>query len=485
MSDVLRTLSDPGTSFQPRPRPDLYPAPAACRAARHAWRRPLLRQPRHVLMSLPMAAFAAGAAATVWLWWRGMPADGISTLGDTIILAGRLSGVLGAYLLLIQVILMARIPWLERRIGSDWLAREHRVLGTYLLTMLVAHAALTIGGLVLLDHVAIGREAVTVVLTYPDVLMATVALALLVGVGALSARGVRRRLGYETWKFTHVYAYLAVVLAFAHQTACGADLRDPAARIAWTAAHLLVAACVVRFRLWRPLALALRHRLRVHAVVEEAAGVVSIYVAGRQLERLGAEAGQYFRWRFLTRGMWWQAHPFSLSAAPTPRTMRITVKAIGDHTRALQYLRPGVHVIAEGPYGALTGLQRTRRRVLLLGGGIGITPLRALLEALPGAPGDIALVFRGESAAGLVFARELEALAAKREAPVHLVLGRRPKCCTRHDPLSAWRLQRLVPDVARRDVYVCGPPGMVETARRALRTAGVPRRRIHTERFDL
>ena len=104
---------------------------------------------------------------------------------------------------------------------------------------------------------------------------------------------------------------------------------------------------------------------------------------------------------------------------------------------------------------------------------------------MPGAPGDIALVFRGESAAGLVFARELEALAAKREAPVHLMLGRRPKCCTRHDPLSAWRLQRLVPDVARRDVYVCGPPGMVETARRALRTAGVPRRRIHTERFDL
>jgi predicted ferric reductase len=435
-------------------------------------------------MSLLLAAVAAGGAATVWLWWRGVPAYQVSTLEDTLILAGRLTGLLGAYLLLIQIVLMARIPWLERRIGSDWLTRVHRVLGPYLVAMLLIHAVLLITGLTLLDDVAIGSETVTVVLTYPDVLMATVALGLLVAIGALSGRSVRRRLGYETWHLTHVYAYLAAVLAFAHQTAVGVDLSDRAARVAWTGAHLLAAACVVRFRLWRPLALTLRHRLRVHHVVEEADGVVSIYVAGHQLQRLGAEAGQYFRWRFLARGMWWQAHPFSLSAAPTPRMFRLTVKAVGDHTRALQGLRPGVRVIAEGPYGALTGRQRTRRRVLLLCSGIGITPLRALLEALPGGPGDIAMVFRGESTASLVFARELEALAAKRGAPVYLVLGSRPTCCARHDPLSARRLQRLVPDVAERDVYVCGSPGMVQTARRALRGAKVPRRRIHTERFD-
>jgi predicted ferric reductase len=436
-------------------------------------------------MSLLLAAGAAGGAATVWLWWRGVPLYKVSTPEDTFILAGRLTGLLGAYLLLIQVVLMARIPWLERRIGSDWLTLVHRVLGTYLVAMLLVHAALLITGLTLLDDVAIGGETVTVVLTYPDVLMATVALALLVAIGALSGRSVRRRLGYETWHFMHVYAYLAAVLAFAHQTAVGADLRDRAARVAWTGAHLLAAACVVRFRLWRPLTLALRHRLRVHHVVKEADGIVSIYVSGHRLERLGAEAGQYFRWRFLARGMWWQAHPFSLSAAPTPQMLRLTVKAVGDHTRALQRLQPGVRVIAEGPYGALTGLQRTRRRVLLLCGGIGITPLRALLEALPGGPGDITLVVRGESTAALVFARELEALAAKRGAPVYLVLGSRSTCCPRHDPLSTRRLQRLVPDLAQRDVYVCGPPGLVQTAHRALRGADVPRRRIHTERFDL
>jgi predicted ferric reductase len=461
--------------------------------ARPVWRRPLLRLPRHILAIVLLALVAVGAAGTVWLWWRGTSHNGIGTAGDAFIAAGRITGLLGAYLLLILVTLMARIPWLERRIGSDWLARAHRWLGTYVVTMLVLHATLLIAGLTLLDHfplqasadhVPIASETVMVVLTYPDVLMATVALALLVAIGALSARAVRQRLPYEAWHFTHLYAYLAIVLAFSHQIAVGADFRDRAARIGWSAAHALVLACVIRYRVGRPVLLALRHRLRVHSVVPQGDGVVSIYVTGRHLNRLGAQAGQFFRWRFLTRRTWSQAHPFSLSAAPRRDMLRLTVKAFGDHTRQLQNLRPGVPVIAEGPYGALTGLQRTRRRVLLLGGGIGVTPLRALLEALPGGPGDIALVLRGESARAMVFARELEALAAGRGAPLHYVLGRRPKCCSRHDPLSARRLQALVPDVAQRDVYICGSPGMMTTARRALREAGVPRWRIHAERFD-
>jgi predicted ferric reductase len=453
--------------------------------ARSPWRRPALKQPRLVLAALLATPVAMGAAATIALYWRDLPPARIHTLSEALVAAGRVTGLLGAYLLLVQVALMARIPWLERRIGSDWLARAHRWVGTYLVAMLVTHALLIVSGLALLDHVAVFRESVTVVLSYPDLLMATVALAMLVAVGAMSARAVRRRLPYEAWHFTHMYAYLAVALAFAHQLAVGVDLRSHAARIGWTVAHLLVLACVLRYRVARPVLLAARHRLRVHQVVQEADRVVSIYVSGRGLERLGAQAGQFFRWRFLTRDGWWQAHPFSLSAAPTPGMLRLTVKAVGDHTRALQRLRPGVRVIAEGPYGALTGAQRTRRRVLLIAGGIGITPMRALMEGLPGGPGDISLIFRGDLDGARVFAHELRALAARRGVLMHYVLGPRAKCCPRHDPLSARRISRLVPDVGRRDVYLCGSPGMMSTARRALRQAGVPRRRIHAERFDM
>jgi predicted ferric reductase len=438
-----------------------------------------------VLAVLLVAPVLVGAAAAIGMWWHDSPPAQIHTISDALVAGGRVTGLLGAYLLLLEVGLVARVPWLERHIGSDWLARAHRWLGSYLLALLVAHAMLVVAGLALLDRVSVVNESVTVVLTYPDVAMATVGLALLVAVGTLSARAVRRRVRYEVWHFTHLYAYLAGGLAFAHQLAVGADFKQYAARIGWTLAHLLVAACVLRFRVWRPAALAVRHRLRVHEVVRESDQVVSIYVTGRGLERLGAEAGQFFRWRFLCGGLWWQAHPFSLSAAPTPAMLRLTVKIVGDHTRALQRLRPGVRVIAEGPYGAVTGAQRTRRRVMLIAGGIGITPMRALLEALPAGPGDLTLVFRGDPRGARVFAQELEGLARRRRALVHYVLGPSAKCCPRHDPLSAQRLRELVPDVAHRDAYLCGPPGMMASAQRALRQAGVPRRRIHAERFDM
>jgi predicted ferric reductase len=445
-----------------------------------SWRRPPLRLPRHVLARLLASPVAAGGGAAIWLWWSGTPAGALQTPGDAMMAAARITGLLAAYLLLVQVALMARIPWLERRIGADWLARAHRDLGIYLIIVLVAHAALMVGALALLDRLGFVDE-LAVVLTYPQVLKATGALALLLVVGLLSVRAVRRRLAYEAWHLTHLCAYPAVALAFFHQVAAGADLRGQPARTVWTGMHLAVLACLLRYRVWRPVGLALRHRLRVHAVVPESDQVVSIYISGRQLDRLGARAGQFFRWRFLTRDTWWQAHPFSLSAAPGRELLRLTVKALGDHSNALQRLRPGVRVVAEGPYGALTEVQRTRRRVLLIGGGIGITPLRALLASLTGAPGDIAFVYRGESAASMVFAKELGELAARRGVVMHALLGPRAP----REPLSARRLRALVPDVEQRDVYVCGSPGMMETARRALRGAGVPRRRIHIESFDL
>jgi ferredoxin-NADP reductase len=131
--------------------------------------------------------------------------------------------------------------------------------------------------------------------------------------------------------------------------------------------------------------------------VPETPGVVSIYVTGRDLDRLAVRSGQYFVWRFLTRNDWWRAHPFSISSAPNGEWLRITVKALGDWSTELQRVAIGTRVFIEGPYGAFTGARRTRPRVLLVAGGIGIAPLRALLEALPANRGDLTLLYRVRS----------------------------------------------------------------------------------------
>jgi predicted ferric reductase len=331
-------------------------------------------------------------------------------------------------------------------------------------------------------HTNVVHQTTSLVLTYPDVLMGTVALFLLIGVGVASARAARKRLSYETWHFIHLYTYLAIALAFSHQFSTGADFVSNAnARYLWSALYIVVGGLLVWYRLVTPIRAARRHRLRIAGVHRENADVVSVYITGQYLDELGTEAGQFFRWRFLTRELWWAANPYSLSAAPRPDMLRVTVKVAGSHSAALLALQPGTKVLAEGPYGAFIASRRKRRKVLLLAGGVGITPLRALFETLPGNPGDIALIYRANTADDVVLRHELDAIAQSRGTNVHYLLGV-PQGGAR-DHLSAQRLTKIVPDVADRDVFLCGPAPMMAAAQAGLREAGVPRRHIHRESF--
>ena len=215
----------------------------------------------------------------------------------------------------------------------------------------------------------------------------------------------------------------------------------------------------------------------------EAPDVVSIEVRGRDLDRLDAQPGQFFLWRFITPTGWFQAHPFSLSAAPRNDRLRITVKNLGDHSARLQRMGPGVRVLAEGPYGTFTAARRSRRQVLLIAGGIGITPLRALLDTF-GPDDDVVLLYRVAMADDAVFVDELRRFARAPNMRIHVIAGNEIGD-DRTDLLGVPALKRGVPDITTRDCFVCGPPAFLEALRRRLAILGVPRRQIHYERFEL
>lgn len=319
------------------------------------------------------------------MWARHGGLDQLATTSGLLTAVGQVSALLGTYVALLQVVLMARIPWLESEFGMDRLAAAHRWFGFACLWLLAAHGVFTTTGYALGDRSPILAEGWTLLTTYPYVLMATVGMGLFVAVAVSSVRAARRRMSYETWYGIHLYAYLAIALAFLHQIFVGADfVDDPVATGYWVGLYLAVGASVLAFRVGLPIRRSLRHRFRVASVVPEGPGVVSIYLVGRDLDRLRVRAGQYFVARFLTRDGWWRGHPFSISAAPNGAWLRLTIKVLGDHTSRLQALEPGTRVFVEGPYGVMTAGRRTRRRVLLIAAGIGITPLRALLEELPG-----------------------------------------------------------------------------------------------------
>ena len=465
----------PGTRPAAASRPDPSRRPPA-RPAGPAPVRPGSR-PARVGERGALTVIIAGAAVVLGLWWHSTP--GVHGLGGWLTGAGEVLGLLAGYGVVVLVALMARLPPLERGLGTDKLARWHAMGGRYVVSLIVAHALLIIWGYAATAHAGVVGESATLLTQYPDVLMATVAGFLLLGVGIVSMRAARRRLRYETWYYLHFYTYLAIALAFSHQFADGAAfVTNLAARFWWSAMYLAVLVLVLWYRVAVPLRSFRRHRLEVLGVKEEAPGVISVYIGGRQLDELDAEPGQFFRWRFLTRSLWWSSHPFSLSAAPGADMMRITVKDLGDHSQALARLQPGTRVFAEGPYGAFTPGE-SGRGVLLLAGGVGITPLRAIFATLPG---HVTLIYRASSEQDIVFRDELDAIAAARGATVHYLVGSRAEIGG--DPLSPRVLRSIVPDLDQQDAYVCGPAGMTSAAVQALRAAGMPRQRIHFESFE-
>jgi predicted ferric reductase len=418
----------------------------------------------------------------VGMWVRHGGLDQLSSIGGILTAAGQLTALLGTYIALIGLVLMSRSPWLDRSFGLPRLAQWHRWIGFSCVWLLVAHTVLTTVGFALTT----GSDAVTetwaLLTTYPYVLMATVGLAMLIVVGVLSVRAARARLTYETWYYIHLYAYLGMALGFAHQLVLGTDfLSDPIAVAYWIALYVLTVAAIVIFRIGRPVQLFLRHQLRVANVVAEGPGAVSVYVTGRDLEELGAQPGQYFLWRFLAGDGWWKAHPFSLSAAPNDRFLRFTVNGTGDGTNDVRRLVPGTRVVAEGPYGAFTGDDPTGRPILLIAGGMGVAPLRALLEGMPARHGAITLVYRASQKQDVVFVDELETLSKSRGARLHFLIGRRS--ALRRDPLDARSLRSLVPAIAASEIYVCGPEGMIRTVRESLRRLRIPGSQIHEEQF--
>jgi predicted ferric reductase len=436
------------------------------------------------------------ASSILWLslllvtyWWeldRGVQdlagwSTGLTSLG-------RLTGLVASVLLLVQVVLMARVPRLEAAYGQDRLAHLHRLVGFTSFDLMLAHVVLITWGY------AAGQARQTpstlwqLVTQYPGMLLATGGTVALVMVVVTSIKASRRRLRYESWHLLHLYAYVGVGLALPHQLWTGQQfLASPGRTFFWWTAWAVAAGSVLVWRLGLPLMRNLRHQLRVSSVVRETDDIVSVHLTGRRLDRMRAEAGQFFNWRFLAGPGWTRANPYSLSAAPDGRSLRITVQSVGDGSQGASWLQPGTRVLFEGPYGRLSPRARSRRGVALIGAGVGITPLRALAEGLRPGPGTCVVLHRWTSEP--LFLDEFAALGREYGVNVLDLPGHR-----RHD--GSWlpmgvddrvddlhALRHWVPDIAERDVFVCGPEVWTSLVRNTLLRAGLPEDRLHLETF--
>lgn len=464
MLNVRPLATSPETEFVPR-------------RAHSAWSRP----------DLAYAVFVANAIVILGFWWFSSGFEITRNASDLLNGIGRVTGLLGTYLVLWQLLFMARLPWLEHAFGLERMAVLHKWNGYLAIGLLIGHGVFQTLGYQLGDGKDVASQLADFIASYQGLLAAIVALGLFIAIVVMSVTIARRRLAYETWYFIHLYSYLAVVLAFSHQLATGVDFAgNPAFVWYWCGLYVLVGCSLLFCRVVGQVATYWRHRFHVQAVEKEARGVFSVYITGRDLDQFEAEAGQFAIWRFLDRTRWWQAHPFSISAVPDGRRLRITVKNIGDFTSNIHTLKPGTPILVDGPFGKF--IERPKNpKVLLIAGGIGITPIRPLAEEMAADGFDVRVLYRAHSEGDIVFKKELDAIAA-REGSVRVdylltkAAGRRPG---REAWFTPTELARLVPDIFDRVVYVCGPVGMMALVRSSLEALGISSDQIRTEVFRL
>jgi predicted ferric reductase len=399
--------------------------------------------------------------------------------GNTLTGVGRFLGLHAAFLIIVQLTLVARLPWLDRRLGMDKLTAWHRRLGFAIFWCVLLHLSFILLGYGQADHLPVLTEFTNLAGAL-GTFMGLAALTIIVIVAITSVRAARRKLPYETWHAVHIALYAAVVFALIHQVFEGSAFTTNAfTRLYWWALWAFGIGSLLLGRVVVPLWRNAKHQFRVAAVVPESGDIVSVHVTGKHLEQLPARAGQFMIWRFPGYGHWWDANPFSLSAAPNGRSLRLTAKAIGSGSARLRTIPVGTRVFAEGPYGALTSLQQVTGMSVLIAGGIGITPIRALLEELPG---PIVVLYRVSTNADAVLIAELQQLSLARNARLHVLSGRRSEGV---DPFTPPGLHSLVPDITARDVFICGPEPMTVAVLESLKQLRVPAKQVHAERFRL
>ncbi len=438
------------------------------------------RRPWHSERSVDLVAALAGLGlgASIALGVTAQKWSALSAPGGWFTAGGRITGLIGTYLMLLVVLMAGRVPIVERTLGHDVLVRWHRKLAPWTLVFIAAHIVLITIGYAQAAKSGVLHQFAQLLTSYTGMLAATVGFLLLVMAAVTSARIAKRRMRYETWWAVHLYTYLGLALSFSHQLATGVMfLGHPVARVFWTALWIGTAGVVLVHRILLPLWRSLLHQFRVVAVVPDAPGVVSVIMEGKRLRLLPISGGQFIQLRILKRGLWWQAHPYSVSALPDGRHLRITVRDLGDHSGSLARLKPGTRVAIEGPYGAFTADSRKSDRVLLIGAGVGVTPLRSLLEDLPRHV-DTVLVTRNTDERSMILRDELRQLIDIRDGELHELIGTRNQV-----PMSERTLRRLVPDITKRDIYICGAPGFTTNVLRSIRALGIPEEHIHHEEF--
>ncbi len=437
------------------------------------------------LKRLIISAIGAAAWGCLFFFW-GPPGWGAlmnrGGPGARVVALGRLAGLLAEAGVLLQIFLIGRIPFIEQAFGHDKLNRWHQYNGFTLSAFLILHPLLIILGHAVWSQTGFWGQAWTLVTVWDGVWEAFIAWVIFATIIIASVRMfLHRRYRYETWYLIHLSVYAAIILVLEHQTNFGDFAGNPAAKFAWQSITWGAFGLLVLFRFIRPLWNLNRFKFRIDRIVREAPDVHSIYITGRNLAAFRYRPGQFANLFFLQKGMLF-AHPFSFSLPPGGSEIRFTIRGAGDFTSRINKLEAETRVVIDGPLGVFTREIAQTDKFLLIAGGIGITPIRAMIEPLAAAGADVILLYANRTEHDIVFKEELLALQRRHPFKLYFFLEQHQSS---HEPgrIDGGHIKEYVSDYRERDIYFCGPAAMTEAIRHIVSGLGVAPARIHFEKF--
>ncbi len=438
----------------------------------------LTKMNRQTKKNLVWLLFIGNLAIILYFWWTGSSVLIANGQAGILLALGRLAGLLLQFFILVQLMLISRAPLIEKVYGFDKLNELHRKIGYTLAATLVIHPILITVSYAEMSGMSLWSQYLAI-LAMPQVIKAVIGLTIFLILGIMALPYIRKQMRYGIWHAFHLFMYLAIALVFGHQIVEGVVSYGPALYY-WYLLNCSVFLTVFIYRFAKPFVLYNRHRFYIDKIVQETPDVFSVYIKGRNMEQFKFDAGQYVNISFLTPSMW-EPHPFSLSAAPNGEYIRLSIKSSGDFTNQIRNLKPGTKVLVEGPLGRFTEASSARSKYLFLAGGIGITPIRSMIESVSKKNGDMALLYACRSVDDIALKSELDQLVNNR----HYILSHSPSPDYESGYIDSEKITRLVPDFRDREIFLCGPLPMMEAMTlKTLKDLGIPASQIHYEMFN-
>lgn len=397
------------------------------------------------------------------------------TLTDYLCVIGRLLALVGFILILFQIVLSSRTKWLERNLGLDKMLGIHKTTGVIGFAFMLSHPVLHASS----DILAQGY----VTLLWPMIFGLIVVLLALVTVGSALLYG-RLHLNYETFKQMHWFNFIILPIIFTHSLLLGTDLgNQPPLRIFWYflgGLYLLLVAVI----LWKRVQVR-RNLSQITDVVQETPDTWSLHFKGGKPDH---KPGQFMMLSLLHNGHRGEPHPFTIASSPTSGDLSVSVKAVGDFTSTVKDTTPADGAYIDMPYGTFSFLNYDAPNLVFIAGGIGITPFMSMLRYMADKKleQNVILIWGNKTEKDIAFKGELEQIAAAMPSlrVIH-VLSNQPEWHGKKGYVDTEFLRKHLDGVANPQVFVCGPPVMMTKVVRALQQTGVPKTRIHFERFAL